>query len=116
MYFPPWLAVSGSGHTGNKINSLKLSQVCKSASQAVLSRMHPTLNETRRTPHGASRLVQAMPPWSGKTRRAPSRHSRDARVYGHTTTAMREYRVHPPPGSLAYLADARNAICSLFHA
>ena len=25
-----------------------------------------------------------------------SRHGRDARVYGHTTTAMHEYRAHPP--------------------
>ena len=28
--------------------------------------------------------------WSVKTRRAPSRHCRDARVYGHTTTAMHD--------------------------
>ena len=62
----------------------------KSASQAVLSRMQLTLHATRRTPHGASRLVQAMSAWSVKTRRAPSRHCRDARVYGHTTTAMHD--------------------------
>ena len=43
---------------------------------------------TSSTPHGASRLVQAMPAWSVKSRRAPSRHCRDARVYGHTTTVM----------------------------
>ena len=29
-----------------------------------------------------------MSSWSVKTRRAPSRHSKDARVYGHTTTVM----------------------------
>ena len=52
------------------------------------SRMQLTLHATRPTPHGASRLVQAMPVWSVKTRRAPSRHGRDARVYGHTTTVM----------------------------
>ena len=46
------------------------------------------LHATRRTPHGASRLVQAMSAWLAKTKRAPSLHSRDARVYGHTTTAM----------------------------
>ena len=40
--------------------------------------------------HGASRLVQAMPSWSVKTRHAPSRHRRDARVYNHTTTPMHE--------------------------
>ena len=45
-----------------------------------------------------SPLVHAMSAWSVITRRAPSRHSgRDARVYGHTTTAMHEYRVHPSP-------------------
>ena len=60
----------------------------KSASKAVLSRKQLTL-ATRRTPHGASRLVQAMSAWWVKTRRAPSRHFRDARVYAHTTTAMR---------------------------
>ena len=37
-----------------------------------------------RTPHGALRLVQTMSTWSVKTRRAPSRHRRDARAYGHT--------------------------------
>ena len=43
----------------------------------------------RRAEHlTASRLVQAMSAWLVKTRRAPSLHSRDARVYGHTTTAM----------------------------
>ena len=60
----------------------------KSASQAVLSRMQLTLHATRRTPHGGSRLVLAMSAWSVNTRRAPSRHGRDARVYGHTTTAI----------------------------
>ena len=74
------IAVSGSGHTGNLTNSLKLSSVCKSASQAVLSRMHLTLYSTHQTPHGVSRLVQAMPPSSVKTRHAPSRHCRYAKV------------------------------------
>ena len=60
----------------------------KSVSRAVLRRMQFTLHATRRTPHGASRLVQATSASLVKTRRAPSRHSGDARVYGHTTTAM----------------------------
>ena len=49
----------------------------KPASQAVLSRvgrMQLTLRATRRTSHGASRLVRATPTWSPETRRAPSRH------------------------------------------
>ena len=41
------------------------------------------LHATRLTPHGASRLIQAMSAWSAKTRRAPSRHCKDTRVYGH---------------------------------
>ena len=69
----------------------------KSASQVVLSRMQLTLHATRRTPHGASRLVRAMSAWLVTTRRAPSRHSRDARVYGHTTTAMHKLSTVPPP-------------------
>ena len=68
----------------------------KSASRATLRRMQLTLHATRRTPHGASCLVLAMSAWSVKTRRAPSRHRRDARVYGHTTTAMHE-NGYPPP-------------------
>ena len=35
------IAVSGSGYTGSTINSLQLSSICESASQAVLGRMQP---------------------------------------------------------------------------
>ena len=58
---------------------------------------------TRRTHHGASCLVHAMvhamSVWSVKTRRAPFRHSRDARVipYGHTATVMLGMSTPPPP-------------------
>ena len=59
--------------------------------------MQLTLHATRRTrPHGASRLVLAMSAWSVKTRRAPSRHRTDARVYGRTTTAMHDNQYNPP--------------------
>ena len=74
-----------------------LSSICKSASKAVLSRMQVTLHATRPTPHGASRLVQEMFAWSVKTRRAPSRHCSNARVYGHTTTAMHASFTRAPP-------------------
>ena len=67
----------------------------KSVLRAVLGRTQFALHATRQTPHGASRLVQAMPAWLLKTRRAPSRHSRDARVYGHSTTAM--HKLSTPP-------------------
>ena len=79
----------------------------KSASQAVLSRVQLTLHATRRTPHGSLRFVLAMSAWSVKTRRAPSRHCRDARVYGHTTTAMLDNEYTP-------LARSAPAACPLF--
>ena len=91
----------------NNVNSFKAviythestHKVWKSASHAVLGRMQITLHGTRRTPHGASRLVQAMSAWLVKARHAPSRHCRDARVIPLWSydTAMHEYRVHPPP-------------------
>ena len=52
--------------------------------------MQLNLRAARPTPHGSSPLVLAMPAWSVKTRRAPSRHCRDARVYGCTTTTMHD--------------------------
>ena len=61
-------------------------------------RMQLTLHATRRTPHGASRLVQAMSAWSVITRRAPSWHGRDATVYGPTTTAEHDNE-YPRPES-----------------
>ena len=78
------IRVSGRGHT-RKRNTSTLIRGChqyarKSASKAVLSRIQLTLHATRPTPHGASRLVLAMSAWSVKTRRAPSRHCRGARV------------------------------------
>ena len=36
----------------------------------------------------------AMSSWSVKSRRTPSRHCRDARVYVHTTTAMHDMSTH----------------------
>ena len=74
----------------------------KSALRAVLGRMKFTIHATRRIPHGASRLVQAISAWLVKTRRAPSRHNRDARAvwsygYGHAQT---EYTPPPSPPPL----------------
>ena len=68
----------------------------KSVLRAVLGRMQFTFHATRRTPHRASRLVQAISAWLMKIQRAPSRHSRDARVYGHTTTATHKLSTPPP--------------------
>ena len=65
-------------------------KVAKFASPVVLStgRMQLTLHArlAEHLPHRASRRVLAMFTWSVKTRHAPSRYIRDARVYGHTTT------------------------------
>ena len=87
-------------------------KVPKPVLRAVLGRMQFTLHATRRTPHGASsRLVQANAcPWSMKTRRAPSRHSRDARVYSHTTTAM--HKLSTPPTSTVALAMRSDPLAS----
>ena len=65
-------------------------KVPKSVLRAVIGRMQFTLHATRGPPHGASRLAQAISAWLMKTRRAPSRHSRDAKVCGHKTTIMHE--------------------------
>ena len=96
------IAVSGLGEAGQQIKSFgAVSHVHESthkeprpASQTASSSMHLTLHATRRTPHCAPRLVQAMPAWSVRTRRLQSRHRSDSRVYGHMTTAVHGTR--PP--------------------
>ena len=57
-------------------------------SPAVLCMMQLTLHPTRPTPHGVSCLVQAISAWSVKAGRAPSRHCRGARVFGHTINTV----------------------------
>ena len=63
--------------------------------------MQPTLHATRPKPHGAPRLVQVVSAWSVKTRRAPARNFKDARVYGHEAMGMRDISTPPPLRSLA---------------
>jgi len=70
--------------------------VPKSVSKAVLSKVLLTLHATRRTPHGASPLVDAMIAWSVKTRPAPSLIRTEAGVYGHMTTSMHDNEYAPP--------------------
>ena len=82
--------------TENKSVLWTLSSICESASKAVFSGMQLTLHATRPTPCGASRLVQTMRAWSVKTRRVPSRHCRDAKVYGHTIRVMHDMSTPPP--------------------
>ena len=85
------IAISGVVTPENKVQLIgavihkqesRHNKVPGSILRAVLGRMQFTLHATRRTPHGASRLVQPMSAWLVKTCRAPSRHSIDARVYG----------------------------------
>ena len=78
------IAVSGSGYIGKQFNSFDAVIICKKVrltSGSEWDAAHP--HATCRTPHGASRLVLAMSAWSVKTRRAPFRHCRDARVLMH---------------------------------
>ena len=75
----PLLSLEVAAPENESIRST-LSSTCKTASQAVLSRMQLTLHAARPTPHGASRLVRAMSAWSVKMRRAPSQRCGDARV------------------------------------
>ena len=89
----------------NKVAHCSLSAISKKVGTRCRSPSYERFFEGRsspfmrlaRTPHGASRLVQAMSAWLVKIRCAPSRHSRDARVYGHTTTAMHKLSTPPPP-------------------
>ena len=55
---------------------------------------------------GWFRLVLAMPACLVKTRHAPSRHSRDARVYEHITTAMQKLSTLRPP-TMAWTLQAQ---------
>ena len=66
-------------------------------------------------------MVLAMSAWSVKTRRAPSRHCRNAKVYGHTATAMHdnEYRIgrfthyHTPQGRFSMVNISRVGVVSV---
>ena len=79
--------------------------MCKTASQAVLSRKHLSLHATRRTSHGASCLVLAVSAWSVKTRRAPPLHCIEEceglRLYDYS------YELHGYPPSRGDLAGAK---------
>ena len=78
--------------------------------------MQLTLHATRRTPHGASRLVQAMSAWSVKTRHAPCRHCGVVGMRGSMVMRPRpcmniEYAPPPPvAGGLYVTKIARVAL------
>ena len=80
---------------------------------AVLSRMQLVLHATRLTPYGASRLVQAMSAWSVKTRRAPARHCRDTRVYGHASTPCMTMSTSRPNGTRLLIQAAPTLLPAL---
>ena len=107
------IAVSGVATPENKVTHWTLSFISKKIgtrcrkvrlpSRSWTDAVHPSCdspNTSRRV-----RLVQAMPAWLVKTGRAPSRHSRHARVYGPTTTAM--HNLSTPPLPLLCRASAR---------
>ena len=73
--------------------------ICESASNVVLSRMQlsPFMRLAQHLTALRTWCKKAMSAWSVKTRRAPSRHCRDARVHGHTTTAMHGMSTPPNP-------------------
>ena len=98
-------------------NSLDAGIHCarKSASKAVLSRMQLSLETTRPTPHGASRLGQTMCAWSVKPRRTLSRHWRDAMIFGHTAIAMHGMSTPPPCFSCFFLCFVFNVSRSISH-
>ena len=61
--------------------------------------VHPSRyspNTSRRFALGAINVCLSMSAWLVKTRRAPSPHSKDARVYGHPTRAMHKLSTPPP--------------------
>ena len=58
--------------------------------------MHRTLHAARPTHPSALRVVHAMSAGSVRTRHAPVRHCRDARVCGHTTKAMHDIECTTP--------------------
>ena len=94
----PPLSLEVTTPVNKSMNSMVSSTYARmSASKAVHSWMKLALRATRPTPHGSSRLVQAIAAWSVKTRRVPSRHCGGARVYGHATTAMHDMSTQTPP-------------------
>ena len=102
------IPIAVSGVTGPEIKKYLIGAVIhkqesrhkmpKSVLRVVLGRMQFNLRVNRQTPHGASLALGASNacPWLVKTRRAPSRYGRDAKVYGHTTTAMHKLSTPPP--------------------
>ena len=96
LQLPPFRSSNPGSHSWHFPSHSTLS-IRIPASQALLSRMRLTLHATRRTPHGASRLVLAMSSWSVKTRRAPSRHCSDARGLWSYDCGYAWHEYTPPP-------------------
>ena len=101
------IAVSGIGHARKQATSLDaVIRMQESPPQKrFLVGCSSPLMRLAQTPHGASHVVQAVSAWSVKTRRVPSRHCRDATVYGRVTTTMHHMITPPPPYSLSSLRN-----------
>ena len=91
------IAVSGSGHSEKQTNPFHAvihMQENLPHKWFLVGCSSPFMRLAEETPHDPSRWVLAMSAWSVNTRRAPSRHCRDGRVY--TTTAMHDNDCTPP--------------------
>ena len=93
-----------SGHTRKQSNQLALSSISKKVGTKCRSPSYERFLEGCSSPFMrlAERLTalrawcKQMSAWLVKIRRVPSRHSRHARVYGHTTTVMHKLCTPPP--------------------
>ena len=91
--------VSGSGHIANQTMHLTLASICKDVPLSSGSSLDAAdlSCDSSNTSHGTSRLVLAMSAWLVKTRLVRSRHCRNAKICGHTITAMHDMGTPPPP-------------------
>ena len=84
------IGVSGSGHAGYYISSLKLdivyTQVRASQVSLLIGCSSPFMRLLEHITALGAWCKQCLPAGSVKARHAPSRHGGDARVYGYTTT------------------------------
>ena len=80
------------GHTTTAMHKLSTPRARPPVPPSTKAILHATRNTSLRFDVGARDVCLV----TVKTRHAPSRHCGDARVYGHTTTAMREVSTRPP--------------------
>ena len=89
------IAVSGSGHAGEYIDSIDA--VIHTQARLTTGFQEDAAHPSCGLPNTSRRCAwcKQVSAWLVKTRRAPSRHCKDARVYGRTTTAMHDIEYTP---------------------